>query len=996
MGEENRVSKFDPENSKKSSDATRDPVGAVGDASLGETTFDSSQSVTAEAKTRGRTSIGPYVLVRKLGEGGMGQVWLAEQTAPVKRQVALKLIKGGLYDSAVIQRFESERQSLAVMNHPAIAKVFDAGTTKDGQPYFVMEFVDGPPITRYCDSKKLKVRERLELFIKVCDGVQHAHQKAIIHRDLKPSNILVVEVDGKATPRIIDFGVAKAISPQAGAEQTQFTEMGALVGTRGFMSPEQADPNVLDVDTRTDVYSLGVVLYVLLTGMLPFDSDGGKKKPIDEMLRQLREEDPPSPSTKVNTEKETATAAAERRGTDSKQLGKSLQGDLDWITMKAVERDRARRYGTPSELAADIVRFLENRPVVARPASTGYRLKKYVQRHRIGVAATFGAAVLLVLFAITQSVQLRRTTRERDRANRITDFMTGMFKVSDPSEARGNTITAREVLDRASKDIDTGLTKDPELQARLMYTMGKVYLSLGLDSNAQSLLERALDIQRRVLGSEHLETLESAASVAKALRYQGRYPEAEKLERQTLETQRRLLGPQHPSTLTLISDLANTLFSEGRYPEAEKLQRETLQIRRDVLGPQHADTLSSMHELGITLNKEGHYAEAEKLQREVLDVQRRVLGPDHPETLAAINSLGNIMIFEARFADAEELYREEVALRRRVQGPENSDTLVAMGNFANALSAGGHYLEAEKLQRETVDIDTRILGPEHPQTLLAMENLSFTLGNEKRFADAERLQRQIIAIGRRVLGPEHSDVLETMNGLAGNLQREGRYAEAEKLDRETLDTERRVLGPEAPETLESMYNLGDTLESEGHYAEAEKLQRETINIVSRVFGPTHPNTLSVMTNLGETLEKEGHYAEAEKLQRGTLDNVRRIYGADSPQTLDALQALAICLSYEKRYEEAKPLFAEALQAAGRINHQMDLSQAWYSSACGAALAGHPDDALEDLRRAIAAGYSDADHMTGDQELRSLRGKGQFKALIAEARRRAAADAEKSN
>jgi serine/threonine protein kinase len=996
MGEENLIPKFDPEDQKRPEDAKGEPLGAVGAPLSDESTLDSDRNGAVAAKAWDRMSIGPYVLIRKLGEGGMGQVWLAEQTAPVKRQVALKLIKGGLYDSAVIQRFESERQSLAVMNHPAIAKVFDAGSTADGQPYFVMEYVDGPPITRYCDNKKLKIRQRLELFIKVCEGVQHAHQKAIIHRDLKPSNILVVEVDGKATPRIIDFGVAKAISPQSGLEQTQFTEMGALVGTRGFMSPEQADPSVLDVDTRTDVYSLGVVLYVLLTGMLPFDSDGGKKRPIDEMLRELREEDPPSPSSKINTEKETATAAAVGRGTEAKQLVKLLQGDLDWITMKAVEKDRARRYGTPSELAADIERYLDNRPVMARPASTAYRLKKYAQRHRVGVAAGSGAALLLVAFAITQAVQLRRITRERDRANRITEFMTGMFKVSDPSEARGNTITAREVLDKASRDIDTGLTKDPELQARLMYTMGKVYLSLGLDSNAQSLLERALDIQRRVLGSEHLETLESAASVGKVLRYRGRYPEAENLERQTLAIERRLLGPQHPNTLTSISDLANTLFSEGRYPEAEKLQRETLQIRRDVLGPQHADTLSSMHELGITLTKEGHYADAEKLQREVLDVQRRVLGADHPDTLAAINSLGNIMIFEARFADAEELYREEVALRRRVQGPENSDTLVAMGNFANALSAGGHYVEAEKLQRETVDIDTRILGPEHPQTLLAMENLSFTLGNEKRFADAERLQRQIIAIGRRVLGPEHSDVLETMNGLAGNLQREGRYAEAEKLERETLDTERRVLGPEAPETLESMYNLGDTLESEGHYTEAEKLQRETINIVSRVFGPTHPNTLSVMTNLGETLEKEGHYAEAEKLQRGTLDNVRRIYGADSPQTLDALQALAICLSYEKRYEEAKPLFAEALQAAGRINHQMDLSQAWYSSACGAALAGHPDDALEDLRQAIGAGYSDADHMAGDQELRSLRGKEQFKALVAEARRRAAADALKPN
>lgn len=477
MGTENSSPGSYSGSPKKIVDAEGTPADGLG----GEATLNpGASSATGAVGARDRISIGPYVLLRKLGEGGMGQVWLAEQTAPVKRQVALKLIKGELYDDAVIQRFESERQSLAVMNHPAIAKVFDAGSTPDGQPYFVMEYVDGPSITRYCDNKRLKIRERLELFIKVCEGVQHAHQKAIIHRDLKPSNILVVEVDGKPMPRIIDFGLAKAISPQSSADQTQFTQMGALLGTRGFMSPEQADPNVVDVDTRTDVYSLGVVLYVLLTGMLPFGSDGKKKRPVDEVLRQLREEDPPSPSTKVNTEKVNAAAAAEERGTQVKQLVKLLRGDLDWITVKAVEKERARRYGTPSELAADIERYLENRPVVARPASTGYRLKKYAQRHRVGVATAVGAGALLVAFAVVQAVELRRITRERDRANRITDFMTRMFQVSQPSESRGNTVTAREILDKASTDIDKGLTKDPELQAQMMDLMGNVYTSLGL------------------------------------------------------------------------------------------------------------------------------------------------------------------------------------------------------------------------------------------------------------------------------------------------------------------------------------------------------------------------------------------------------------------------------------------------------------------------------------------------------------------------------------
>jgi serine/threonine protein kinase len=453
-----------------------------------DTTLDTSgtDSSPVGRSTPELKSIGPYRLLRKLGEGGMGQVWLAEQTVPVRRQVALKLIRAGMYDDSVVQRFQSEQQSLAVMNHPAIAKVFDAGSTTEGQPYFVMEYVDGPSITRYCDSKKLKVRERLELFIKMCEGVQHAHQKAIIHRDLKPSNVLVVEVDGKPVPRIIDFGIAKAISSQPSAEQTMFTRVGALVGTPGFMSPEQADPSVLDVDTRTDVYSLGVILYVLLTGMLPFDPEQWRRKPFDEVLRQLREEVPSRPSTKLSIEKYAATAVAERRGTGPRELVTLLRGDLDWITMKALERDRARRYGTPSELAADIWRYLRHELVVARPASTGYRLTKYVRRHRVAVGVAAGLVLLLAGFAVVQAVQLRRITRERDRANRITEFMTGMFKVSDPDESRGNTVTAREILDNASKDIESGLAKDPELQSQLMGVMGKVYNSLGLYPQAES------------------------------------------------------------------------------------------------------------------------------------------------------------------------------------------------------------------------------------------------------------------------------------------------------------------------------------------------------------------------------------------------------------------------------------------------------------------------------------------------------------------------------
>lgn len=804
-----------------------------------DATLDTSGSATpravsgasrADPATTEPKSIGAYRLVQKLGEGGMGQVWLAEQTAPLKREVALKLIRAGMYDDALLLRFQSERQALATMNHPCIAKAFDAGSTPEGQPYFVMEYVPGQPVTDYCDDQRLKIRERLELFIKICEGVQHAHQKAIIHRDLKPANILIVEVDGKPTPRIIDFGIAKAVSSQP-ARETSFTQfVGGFVGTPGYMSPEQTDPAVDDVDTRTDVYSLGVVLYVLLTGSLPFDSALWKEKPLHEVLRQLREEDPPRPSTKISTAREPQKATAEFRQTEAHQLVGLLRGDLDWITMKAVEKDRARRYGSPSELAADIQRYLRHEPVTARPASAAYRVRKYIRRHRIGVSIAAGLAIVLVAFAVTQAVQLRRITRERDRADRITDFMTRMFKVSDPGEARGNTITAREILDSATKNVGTGLANDPELQAQLMDIMGNVYDSLGLYPQGEQLYQQALDIQRREIGPERRETLETMSNLAKNCMRQGRYSEAQKLYVETLGKQLRALGSEHQDVLRTKSDMAALLRNQGRYTEAEKLYREALDGLRRSLGPEHPDTLLTMNNLAMTLEQEGRSGEAERLERETLDLQRMVLGPEHPSTLLTMTALSWTLKHE------------------------------------------GHYAETEKLQRDTLEIQRRILGPEHPDTLLSMDNLANTLIHEGRFAEGENLQRETLEILRRVRGPEHPSTLTSMNDLANTLAEEGRYAETEKLQRETLGIQQRTMGPEHPDTLLSMNNLSDTLVHEGRFAEGEKLQRETLAIQRRTLGPDHPDTAVSTYNLGSIAAHRGQRDEAFSLLREAVDH----------------------------------------------------------------------------------------------------------------------------
>jgi tetratricopeptide (TPR) repeat protein len=783
---------------------------------------------------------GRFRLIERLGEGGMGQVWLAEQMVPVRRQVALKLIKAGMYDQSVLQRFRSERQSLAMMDHPTIAKVFEAGATAQGQPYFVMEYVPGEPITQYCDRRRLGIRARLELMIQACEGVQHAHQKAIIHRDLKPANILVVELDGKAVPRIIDFGLAKAIAPQTPGDG-DLTLLGQFVGTPGYMSPEQVDPEVKDIDTRTDVYSLGVVLYVLMCGHRPFDTPGGKRLPFDELLRKLREEDAPPPSAAVGAEP-SSTTAAEARGVEPRHLVRALRGDLDGIATKALERERSRRYDTPSELAADLKRFLADEPVIARAAGATYRLKKYARRHRVAVGIGAGLMLLLGAFSVLQGLELRRTTQERDRANlerdranrerdratRITDFMTGMFKVPDPSVARGNSITAREILDKASTEMTSGLASDAQVQAQMLYVMASTYLNLGLYTRAHELAGRALEAREALHGSGDPAVPESMSQLGWILDREGQLAEAEKLERRAIELERQVQGPEAPPTLESMDHLAVIEEDQGHSAEAESLARQVLEVAGRTLGQESGLALLASSHVAQALWFQGRYADAERQYRQLVDIDKRTLGPGHPQVLAAQVSLAVAVAAQHRVAEAERLYREVLSEQERVLGPEHQFTVLTRENLASLLVDAGHLAEGEKLLRQVLSTRVRTLGAEHPETLDAQLNLADVLLKEDRVAEADPLQRSTVAAMQRVLGAQNPDTLISQSNLAAILVREHRYREAETLAAETLAAQVQSRGQGHPETLDTLRILGRAMAYDHRYAEASTLFRNAI------------------------------------------------------------------------------------------------------------------------------------------------------------------------
>jgi serine/threonine protein kinase/Flp pilus assembly protein TadD len=779
--------------------------------------------------------LGPYRVISAIGCGGMGAVYRAERDdGRFAQRVAIKVVSGALTTPAFLERFQQEYRILASLEHPNIARLLDAGTTEDGLPYFVMEYVEGQPIDQFCAAHRLSVPERLRLVLQVCDAVQFAHQKLIVHRDLKPDNILVTE---QGIPKLLDFGIAKVLGEFPGGN----------VATVMALTPEYASPEQVrgePVGTATDVYSLGCVVYKMLTGVTPHGLQG--KSPA-ELVRSICEEEPLKPSA----------------------LNREVGSDEDNILRMAMRKEAQRRYRSVEQFAADIGRYLNHEPVLARPATAGYRLQKYIRRHRIGVAVAGGLLLMLAGFAAAQVVQVRRITRERDRPDRVMEFMSGMFKVSDPSEARGNSITAREILDKAAEDIDAGLAKDPLLQAQLMHVMGNVYDGLGVYARGEALLARAIDIRRRVLGPEHRDTLASMDELGVVFNKDNRYAEAEKLNREVFQVRRRALRPQNLDTVTSMFHLAKVLYAEGHYGEAEKLERDVLDVQRRVLGAQNLDTVLTIQVLAATLEREGRYPEAEKMDLQVVDAKRRQQGSDHPSTLMAISNLGWVMYQEGRYSEAEGLLREAAETGRRIFGPDHPVEVGLLGRLGIDLDYEGRYPEAEKLLRDVLQA-RRATGPERYGAVVAAEDLGHLLLDEGRYGEAEKLLREAMETGRRVLGPEHPEALIAMSELGETLDKEGRFVEAEKLEREALDVQRRVLGPEHAGTLASMCRLARILSHQRHFPEAEHLAGEALVVQRRTLRPEHPDTALSVYNLAIVEVREGKRDEALELLRAAI------------------------------------------------------------------------------------------------------------------------------
>ncbi len=881
------------------------------------------------------TVIGRYKLLEEIGQGGFGLVYMAEQQEPVQRKVALKIIKAGMDTREVIARFEAERQALALMDHPNIARVLDAGATESGRPYFVMELVRGIPITNYCDQQQLPTAARLQLFMKVCQAVQHAHQKGVIHRDLKPTNILVTLIDGEAVPKVIDFGVAKALGHRL-TEKTLFTAFQQMIGTPAYMSPEQAALSGVDVDTRSDIYSLGVLLYELLTGVTPFDQETFHQAALDEVRRMIRETEPPKPSTRLTV------LARSQKSAVSGQKWKEVQGDLDWIVMKCLEKDRARRYETANSLADDIERHLKLEPVNAAAPSALYLTGKFVRRHKAGLATATALVLLLVAGVVVSTWQAVRAThaeREQTRlreaaetarqhadeqaaiAKAVNDFLQndllrqadGRAQTDAKFKADAN-LTVREALERASLRIGERFKDQPLTELAIRLAIGDALRGVGHEAQAVPHFLRAVELSQAKLGAEHLETLKCMDDLAAAYIDAGDPDHALPLLEKTLKLRTTKLGTSHPDTLTTMFNLGAAYELAGNLDHSALLLEKTLKLRKAKLGLDHPDTLRTMAALGETYHYAGKKKRALLIFEETLKLRKAKLGPDHPDTLSSINNLAAAYDEAGKPEEALRLYQENLQRELAMLGPDHPETLSTKHNLGSAYLAFGKLNQALPLLEEVLKTRRAVLGPDHLHTLMTMHWLAEAYQEAGRLDQAILLCDEAVQLARGKLGPDHFMTIRLMGDRACAYQKVGKLDQALPLHEQTASLAKAKLGPDDPYTLKSLGNLAWAYAAAGELERALPLLEETLNLEMAKLGPLHEYTLTTMNNLALAYQEAGKLDRALPLFEETFKLSKANFGQDHLNTRRAVRDLGGAYLEAGKLDQALPLLEEALKS----------------------------------------------------------------------------------
>lgn len=816
--------------------------------------------------------IGPFRILREVGRGGMGVVYEAErEEGGFEQRVAIKVIRRGMATDEVQRRFLLERQVLARLDHPNIARLLDGGVTVDDRPYFVMEFIDGVPLTQYLANTRPSLRPRLRLFQSICRAVNYAHRNLVLHRDLKPSNILITPA---GEPKLLDFGVAKLLDPGDVADAATRADQRYL--TPAFASPEQMQGAPLT--TASDVYGLGLLLFELLTGARPFSEGDGTSG--------SRATDP------VEREAPRPSAVAAMHPADAPVPASSLRGDLDVIVAFALQPDPARRYESADRLSADVDRFIRGLPIVARRDSLPYRAGKFVRRHRWGVAASAVATLGLIAGLTAVSVQSVRIAGERDKAQRITALLVDLLQGSDPAEALGDTLTARALLDRSEARIEAELAGQPEVQGALLDVVGGLYHSLGLPEQAESPLRRAVAIRREVLGEEHPDVAQSLNALGGVLDSQGQFDEAEGYFEEALAIRRARFRRPDAAVAESLNDLGQLLlFARQDFERAEPLLVEALDMRRGLFSPPHRDVAESVHNVALLAQLKGQYAEAASLYEESLAMRRTLFGATHPALVATLNNLALVLQAQGKSQDAEPLLRESLSLRERLLGPTSPQVSLAMANLAITLRDRGRSGEAEDLLRRSLELASEGFGTSHPRTASVMSNLGDVLRDRESWDEAERLYERSLGIRRDALGPDHPHVAFSLNGLAEVAHGRGAFERSDSLHAEALDLRRTRLGPDHPDVAQSLVGLARTHRSVGSMDAAEEHLREGLRIRAASLGEAHPSTAQVELALAELLIESGRAVEARPLAEAAASTLDSLVGADDPRSQRAREVL---------------------------------------------------------------------------------------------------------